>query len=232
MVALVDLVKRAELTAPLTQAQFDSNLTLIEAVVALKADFTDSRFTDARNPKPHQHGLADLPEVQSALSLKATVYDLGVTNDALGNLVDALAALEPGPMTTSGLGAPSDTYGNDGDFYWDITPGNRVFYGPKGSLTPGQWGTGFALVSQGDGTIQFITLEDLEDAIIAGSLSSLVTYRIIGTDQLAIVLYDTTTPNLVQISSATNPTTLLIDIIDGGQLSVGKVWDYTVKANL
>jgi hypothetical protein len=51
----------------------------------------------------------------------------------------------PGRTLLSGAGAPADTQGNDGDFYLDKPA--AILYGPKGSVTPGQWpGLGLSLV--------------------------------------------------------------------------------------
>ena len=87
----LDLLKRSENGSnALSLSQFDANYTAIENAVNAKAEADDARFTDSRNPLPHTHPNADLPELAGALAGKADQSAL-----------DAVAASITGFVSTS-----------------------------------------------------------------------------------------------------------------------------------
>lgn len=220
--AALDLIKRSELAGPLTQSDFDGNLSALEAAVNLKVDLTDTRLTNARTPTAHQHPLTDLPEVVTALAAKAASSTVTGIQDTLDNLQDAIDAIPDVPGLRWSIGKPADSLGIDGDFCLDVTPGTLVLYGPKGvsPATAGHWpDTGITLLVPGDGTTVYYTEAEIVTRANAGTLSSQVSYRIQGTDETATVLVDTVVPNVVQISSPTKPPRLLVNQIEGRVLS-------------
>ncbi len=231
---VLDLTKRLETVAPLSQAQFDGNYTLIEQAMNLKVDSTDPRLTNARTPTAHQHPLSDIPEAVTALAGKASVAALAALADTVSNLVDDVASLERAPQVLNGVGVPSNTLGFNGDFYIDIAGDSRVLYGPKGKITPNVWPLpGITLSGVGGTTFTTITLAALEAGAIAGTLETNVEYRITGTDNTAVVLSNASVPNVVQISSPTVKTRLLVDVLEGRVLSSNNpTWNYIFDVDL
>lgn len=91
----LSLTKRSGLSAALTAAQHDGNMTAIETAVNTKVDDTDTRLSNARTPTAHQHPLTDLPDVVTALAAKATTSAL----TTLSGVVDLKANLDDTRMT-------------------------------------------------------------------------------------------------------------------------------------
>jgi len=84
--ALLDLFKRSESGTPLTQAQFDSNYTEIEARMNERVETTDPRLSNARTPTAHTHLLVDIPEAITQLGLKATTTALSSLDARVVNI--------------------------------------------------------------------------------------------------------------------------------------------------
>lgn len=238
----IDLTLRTELARPMNVGEFDGNWTILQAIVnvlqVLKVDITDPRLSDTRTPKAHGHPMSDIAGISEVLAAKADATSVTTLSELLANLQDVLADFEIPTQVRSGLGPPSDGVGNVGDVYFDVTSGIRVMYGPKQAADVDHedpyWPVpGFVLVAPGDGSFQIISLADLRAAAEAGTLSENVQYRLLSSDQQAIVLEDSTVPNLVQTSGPTSRTKLLVDEAFGGLLdSAAPTWDYVISATL
>ncbi len=76
---------------------------------------------------------------------------------------------QDGNTILSGSGAPTNIIGVDGDFYYDTTSANNLFYGPK---TAGVWGTPVSLKGNDGQTGQSLPIGGTQNQVLAKNTSA------------------------------------------------------------